>query len=870
MVRSLAVLVGLLILVPNFSRAAATAGEAWTPDKLSAFFDGAKAASGSAVPVPADGAPAAPQGGVPPAGQAGQTAEGSQGASAVPAEEPRQTGAVPEGSRLNLAGPDDGSKGSASPVGTMGKAPPPLDEIAGSDWRTVGHIEDAVSDGNLSSREKQDFWDKLRNGAFWDDIGDQLCRKAKIPLKYDLNLGDVFHAKPSFERYLRTGVDGRMVLVDRAELAVGLGKGVPVLQSGSLGVSVSAGAEIRGASWVMRPLKGAKACKELDELVDFREVKTVYPLKASRFKAMQVGELWAMPLTLRATFGAGVGYPVAGVTPVTVSWGYSREGGVNVTVRRLAPDTLRVRIRIDHARVTGPAIGLDYSITGAHFYDEYKTSGQDWAEDNMGGFVGKQVFRLVERPIRRELERYLALRLQWLTQFVKEDHAVIEFVLDPNNDKQMNGLEELLSGGKFEVIDSLYQRLKVAGQAWLNLDTLKDQMPQLAETYDAALKELGSGARTFLGTERAESVIKGFRLKFPFLFDYKRNSGVRDDKITMMDDTGGEYGIYKGHRESESGFIGVPFLGQVYNYNQRRSVMTYVHTAKDGKADAAGLVFIQQAGYTSHSEDSARSLAVDAHDVMALVGTKGQGLNPRTALPLDNVFPMTPRKEEEWTSDGPPPTKDTGPVYDRGMGAFTLVLGPKAVEEILNAKPEDILRSYVVASDSWEKDAIRWALDNGKIKADGSVEYEWRKSPYYQRYRSSDDSQNDPEYAVRYALSDAKKLVRRIQEIRAMRPDGSTEPEAANRQAQALRDIMAGKGKGSLDMEYEEMLKIFVQLTEAKNVTAEFLVSAKPKAKKKPVIEGRYLLNRGMEDDASLKALAETANKFNRPSEYSD
>ncbi|MFA6318796.1 MAG: hypothetical protein WC943_15415, partial [Elusimicrobiota bacterium] len=529
-----------------------TASEAWTPERLSAFFDGAKASPAAVVSpdgvpaVPVSTGPAGTLDGGPGNGTAGagpqEGAAGSQGA-----------GAVPPGQRLNLADPDSGTK--ASQVSPMGKVPP-LDEIAGSDWRTVGHIEDAVSDGNLSSREKQDFWDKLRNGAFWNDIGDQLCRQAKIPLKYDLNLGDVFHTKPGFERYLRTGVDGRMVLVDRAELGISLGKGVPVLASGALGVSVSAGAEIKGMSWVMRPLKGAKACKELDELVDFREVKTVYPLRADRFSAMQVGELWAMPLTLRATFGAGVGYPVAGVTPVTVSWGYSREGGVNVTVRRLDPDAIRVRIRIDHARVTGPAIGLDYSITGAHFYDEYKTFGEEAARDSMGDLVGKNVFKLVERPIRKELEKYLALRLQWLTQYVKEDHAVIEFVLNPNDAKQMKGLEDLLSGGKFEVIDSLYQRLKVAGVAWLNLDTLKDQMPQLQETYDAALKELGAGARTFLGTDRAESVLKGFRLKFPFLFDYKRNSGVRDDKITILDDAGGEYGIYKGHKESERGCIG--------------------------------------------------------------------------------------------------------------------------------------------------------------------------------------------------------------------------------------------------------------------------------------------------------------------------
>ncbi|MBI5881700.1 MAG: hypothetical protein HZB91_01115 [Elusimicrobia bacterium] len=828
MTRFLTVLVGLFILVPG--RGEAASAEAWTPERLSAFFDGAKAGPGAGVPVPA-----------------------------------------PSGQRLNLADPDGGDKGSPSPanIQIQGKVTP-IDEIPGSDWRTVGHIEDAVSDGNLSSREKQDFWDKLRNGAFWNDIGDQICRQAKIPLKYDLNLGDIAHVKPSFERYLRTGVDGRMVLVDRAELGLSIGKGIPILTSGALGVSVSGSAEIKGMSWVMRPLKGAKACGELDELIDFREVKTVYPLRADRFAAMQVGELWAMPLTLRASFGAGVGYPVAGVTPVTVSWGYSREGGVNVTVRRLDKDALRVRIRIDHARVTGPAIGLDYAITGAHFYDEYKTLGENAARDSMGDLVGKNVFRLVERPIRRELEKYLAMRLQWLTQYIKEDHAVIEFVLDPNDAKQMKGLEDLLSGGRFEVIDTLYQRLKIAGQAWLNIDTLKDQMPKLQETYDAALKELGAGARSFLGTDRAESVVKGFRLKFPFLFDYKRNSGVRDDKITILDDSGGEYGIYKGHKESERGFIGIPFLGQVYNYNQRRSVMTYVRTAKDGKADAAGLVFVQQAGYTSHSEDSARSLAVDAHDLMKLVGTRGQGTNPKTALPLDKVFPMTPRKEEVWDSNGPPPGKDTGPNYDRGMGAFTLVLGPSAVEDILNAKPEDVIRSYVVACDSWEKEAIRWALDNGKFKADGSVEYNWRKSPYYQRYRSSDETQNDPEGAVRWALADAKKLVKRLQEIRAMRPDGSTDPKAAEMQAQAVRDIVAGKGKGSLDLEYDEMLKVFVQLTDAKNVTAEFLVSAKPSAKGKPVVEGRYLLNRGMADDEALKALAETSNKFNRPSEYSD
>ncbi|MBI5209613.1 MAG: hypothetical protein HY927_06515 [Elusimicrobia bacterium] len=828
--------------------------EAWSAERLDSLFDGALAAAGTPLPVPAQAA------GVSPGAAPDQAA-------AAPDSDPGKVSPVKGVSstgRVNLSGPDeDAGKSPVSPMGLR----PPVDEIPNSDWRTVGHIEDAIADQNPSSREKQDFWDKLRNQAFWHDVGDQLCQQAKIPLDYALKVGDHLSGKPGFQRSLRTGVDGKIVLVDRAELRLSLGGSLKATELAGSPVSVSAGVDIIGMSMVARTLKGAKACRELDELVDFRTIKMVYPLEADRFEKMEVGELWSMPLVMRASFGAGVGYPVAGVTPVTVSFGYSREGGVNVTLRRLDKDSLRVRIRIDYARVHGPGVGLDYTVTGTHWYEEYRVLGRDLAKDSMGELIGeKLVFNALDRNIRRELEKFLALRLRWLTQWVREDHALIEFILNPNDKEQMKGLEELLAGGRLEVIDSMYKRFKTAGMAFLDMKDLKDQMPDLRKSYDEALRALETGVRSFTGTDRAESLVHSFRLKFPILFDYSRNAGKRDDKITVLDDAGGEFGIYRAHKESSKGFLSVPFLGQLFNYNARRSVMTFTHKDKDGAALPPSVIFVHQEGYTKQSEDNARSLAVEVSEIMQLAGTRGQGVNPRTALPLDKVFPMTPRQDTPWTEDGPP-ARDTGPSYARGMGAFTVVLGEKAISDILNAKPEEVIRAFVAASDSYEKEALRWAVANGKVASDGAVDFDWRKSPYYRPWSPSDENQSDPEGDVRRSLRDAGKLVRRLQEARALRPDGSSDPGEANRQAQALRDIV---GSGAGGMAYDDIMKVLVQLTDAKNVSAEFVVSAKPGEKKKPVVEGRYLLNKGLEEDRSLTLLAEVSNKFNPPSEYSD
>ena len=140
-------------------------------------------------------------------------------------------------------------------------------------------------------------------------------------------------------------------------------------------------------------------------------------------------------------------------------------------------------------------------------------------------------------------------------------------------------------------------------------------------------------------------------------------------------------------------------------------------------------------------------------------------------------------------------------------------------------------------------------------------------------YRGFSDAQeaNDADgfaAGVRTKFNFAIRLARQMQEIAALRPRDSSDTQAARRQSEALKNVVAGSlGHG---VTYEHMMRVLIQLTDPKEVAAEIVVQAAPKKKGAVPVSGRYLYNRGLNEDPVLKRLYETAAKFNPPSTFSD
>jgi len=668
-------------------------------------------------------------------------------------------------------------------------------------------VPGAGSPGDPTAREKTDFWDKVRSRSFWDELGETVCKGAKVPLRADLPLPEGFRAKPEFQRYLRPDPEGRMLLVDKAKLDIGLSRGVKAMDMAGVSVPVSLQAEVAGLSAVTRPLESAKACDELGRLADFRTVKTVYPLRADRFAAMKKGEIWTLPLVIRAGFGASVNGKAGGV-PVTVSFGYSREGGVNVSLRRLDEKTLRVRIRLDHAQVYGPSAGILFTV---------------WGKDFAGFRPESQVLQSVEKRVARQVEGYLTARLGWMAQRMNEDHALIEFTLDPREQEQMAGLQELLAGGDLEVLDTMSKKLKTAGAAFVHSKDFKEGLGELKRGYDHALGSMGDGRRSFAGTSRAEETVSGLALRIPLLFSAGLSSGKRGEHISVLDGQGGEFHLYRAHRESSRSSLELPLAGSLSNHDSRRSVLSFTHADGSGRASSPAVVFVLQDGYALQPEWNARSLAETADGVMRLAGARGRGENTRAGLPLTRIFPRS---------------ADGSTQYRRGTAAFTLVLGERAIQDVLAADARDVLRAYAAAqTDERTRLAMGRVLESGRMTAPGIRE------------------------EVRVGLYYAGELARRLESIRRLGTDSKA-------QAKALRDLVAGAtGYG---LSYENVMRVLVQLVDPSRVSAEFALSAEPYDGRRRRAGGRYLFNGGADADPMLRLLSETSGRFGKPVEYSD
>lgn len=848
-------LAAIVVCLQGLTALPVQAAEAWSADRLGGLFDGSAARIRQVNDV-SDGQ--------------GKKATADPAVASSPANPPEDLRGQGEG---RTASPAGALKGDPLAPEADPDAKPPIEEIPQSDWQAVGKISDSISSKNPSAREKEAFWDHLRNSSFWSDIADTLCKEAKIPVSQNLRLGGVASVSPKFERFLRTGLEGRMILVDRARLRLGLGYGygLPEFVNG-VGVSVSVGSELDGYSLVVRPLESKRACNELDSLIDLRTIKSVLPLDADRFAAMKVEELWTIPVIFRANFGVGVGATVSQV-PISLSWGYSRQGGSSVSLRRLAEDQLRVRVRIDYARFQGPSAGVVYSIFGEDF-QQFRRDGKETAGDLLGNLVGKDVaWGLLDRELRRYFERYMRAHLTWMAQWSKEDHAMIEVMLDPTDKAQMKVLEELLAGGKIDVLDTLVKMSKTASKTFLHLKELREEMGELKKSYEEAFGAAGRNIPVYGATSKILGFLHHIRLKLPVLMDLSYSWGNREERLTIFDETGGEFNIYRAHSESSNGFLDVPFVGRVINYHQRRSVLAFTHEDDKGESTPPAVVYVHQEGYTVQAEEIARNLALTVDGMMRLAGTKGRGENAKSGLPLDRVFPLIPPEPEpeefrpEFLREAR--KERASPQYRRGMSAFTLALGEKALNDILDSSTEEVVRSYVRAqAGNPDGPSMRWVVEHGKILPDGRVEYDDRALQEFLGPAEARLDERRGQDGVRMEFDYARRLVVTLRNIRKMRPADSKDPKSAQKQAEAVRNLIAGSlGYG---LSYEDIMRILVQLVDPAHLSAEYIVSAQPSEKKNPKVEGRYLFRRGLEEDDALTKLSEATSRVNRPSEYTD
>ncbi|MBI3552332.1 MAG: hypothetical protein HY077_07425 [Elusimicrobia bacterium] len=711
---------------------------------------------------------------------------------------------------------------------------------AGSDWELPAPTPTptpigGISDKDPGSHEKLSFWDRLNRDFSREGLVEEVCRKIDIPVDFGFGVGPL-SARPSYHRSIQRFPAGQLALVDEAGLSLGLSYGVPIPNFGGPGISVSFGAGLEGRSMVIRPLEHKKACEELTRLIDLRDLKTVLPMEAKRFRAMTVGEVWKAPIILRASFALGASYPI-GPGAASVSFGSSRSGGMSVSLNRLAERDLRLRLRIDYAEVKGPSGGVALRVDGGDF-DQYRTLSGDEVKGSLG-FAGPLARSGLNGSLLNPLANFLVARLNLFAQWTKGDHALMEFVLDPENEEQMKALERLLKEGDIRVFDTLWKGTKDAALAFSNITPSLSQFRKVEERYAAAL----AAKSAYAAQDRATGSSLGLSLKIPFLLDLAVNSGKQRDKVTVVDGSGGHFDIYRAHHELNRGTIGVPFMGTLVRHNSRDSVVAVSRRDSRGVEEPPVVVYVQQEGFTRVMDSIVEGMVERADAVMRYAGTRGRGTNPRTSLPPG-----------PWTRTPPPEPNEGGPqgrLYKKGVMALTITLNDRAISSLKAASAEDIVRSYInTVKDPEPRRALDWAIDHGTVRPDGWLDCD-------ETGLAGQLRQENALRDVRFRLYIAQTLVEDLRRLRQ-----SPNP------AEKLRDIVAG----SIQFSYDDVMKVLVQLVDPADLSAEFMIAADATAEKnqKGKVAGRLMIHEKNAESATVTEMNKTLGRFSPPSKLTD
>lgn len=705
----------------------------------------------------------------------------------------------------------------------------------GNWWREVPP-EGAVGDGNPSAPDKIDFWDKLQEKAF-----DEFCKLVEVPLSQKLQFGPNAGTSIGYHRRLRRLPTGNFAVLDQAKLGLSLGWAQELAQISDIPLMLSISARLEGESFILRPLESRKSCDEIDRLLNPLDAKTTLPFKGERISAMQVGEIWRIPLTLTIGGAVGSGTELTTALPISVTIGGSGQGRASVSLNRLAEDKVRFRLRLDQALIRDAGGGVTASIATYQF-------GLPEVENIL--------LRFLTREAARQLNRYLALALHGGVSSRQGVNTVLEFVLDPRDRDQMEKLSKAIAGD-LGLIDQLWRIAREARDQLTRREAAKEELVEERDRHEAAL---GKDAE-FAGMDVYDRDRKSWGFRLPLLFRFGGSSGRDQDKITILDEAGGRFDIYRADKRNERAFIDIPFLGQIYKNHRERAAQVFTYRDASGRVEQPLAIYVEQQGFLRAGEGSAKAMAERADELMRLAGTKGQGRDPRGALPLERIAPPPPPGTEGagGGSSFPPSGKTEEALYfPRGMSAFTLAFNQKAVSDILSASPLVVLRAYANALSGLARRMMEWMVDNATL-AGGLLEYDDFRLMEAMGLDWHQD-QGDANWARSQAADHAKTAMAVTRDLASAA--ALAEP---GQRAQAFRDLLAGNGESGLA--YDELLRVLVQLVDPLDLSGEFFAFMVREGGGRPKEELRLRLAlHGQGQHPLLEAAAQARNRFVEPS----
>ncbi|MCM2304784.1 MAG: hypothetical protein NDJ72_08785 [Elusimicrobia bacterium] len=690
-------------------------------------------------------------------------------------------------------------------------------------------IGPTTPEGGFSAPERVIFGEKMR-----ERVLDQLCRHVK--LKYDYNLpGDFGGTGAGFKRWLAPLPDGRLTIVDEERLSVGYGHGFSKVLSEAVGVTAGlwVGGRIEGSSMVIRPLEGKATCKEVDRLVDLRDIKTILPFKAERVTAMKVGELWRMPFRLTVGHTESIGDVLAENLNVSISFNGTEAGAATLTVFRLSESQLRFRYRVDRVEIRTKGANLVQTIPAIEFAS-----------------LGSNILaNLVDHELAKQLRRYTSAGLGFSNAKSQGKRVMLEYIVDPRDPAQAEAVAQALHGNFHSLVKMGWKM----GTQQATDESTEEAYLRLKDEHD---KELGPAK--FAAIDAYNQKAKSITLNLPFLTSQNWSSLRSDNTTTRYTDEQGHIHFERADKSRQSEYFNIPWVGPLVKDQVQRDVQVVTAARAGEEYSTPIVVYLQQHGFLRATESSVRERAKELSDIMALAGTRGNGPNPRLAVPLEKHFPEPPAPEPSHDFDRH--SSGNGESANRkGAIAFTLVFNQEAVKQMAAATAEDIMKSYAATVDSLP--AAKWLLANGAHNPkNGKVEYDWRAAR-----KAFPDRDNDMRGGGGSRSYEEGEIEHMAKVAAGLIADLAAARDAKDNEARSVALAKAFGGLGESGLPYDEAVRVFVQLVDPMNLTADFTAKV-DRPKKEGDLSLHFALKKGRPDNVLLQLAGEAKSRFAEPS----
>ncbi|PIP82016.1 MAG: hypothetical protein CO113_00495 [Elusimicrobia bacterium CG_4_9_14_3_um_filter_62_55] len=713
--------------------------------------------------------------------------------------------------------------------------------VPGSDWVSL-EPDDDLGDSDPAAGDDDRFWDRLNDRAF-----DQVCKSLKLKLKQKVDIAEYGETGIEVNRRLRRYPTGTFAIVDRAKIELSLTHSEKLLDIvDHVPVSLRLGARWWGESIVVRPLAGKKSCDELGTLLKVWDFKTILPAKTERVQQMAVGEVWKMPIYLRMGFGAGVGYANEDM-PVSIEFGRDKEGSATVSLYRMSEDKLRFRIRLEQAKILTKGGSVVHYVPAVAF-----------GLPSVEIFLVKQLVGLIDRQIARELNQYTAVQLGLTHENRDGNRLLLEFILDPRDDRQMEQLMQVLRGDLHTL--SVLRRMVSNSVKILRDDrNAREKLDDISRKYGETVGRDPS----FAGLDEYERDTGNFRFVLPFLVDHRSHDGVEKDRYVIADDEGTEVRVHRVNDGGETAWFDIPFLGQWVKHNEQKTAQVFTFKDATGAQSEPVAVYVHQEGFLRKGAPTARGMVEKADEVMKYAGVAGAGTNARTRLPVEDLFPKgslyNERRGPRSNGKGFENTR-TAKGYKRGVMTFSLAFGAKAVRDVVFAPADTVLKAYANTLSGQDQRIMMELIRQGQIGPDSKLRYNTNKV-----VRAVGGSvfgkggQNDRQ-DVYWVAQKASDILRDLAKVRA-----ANDPDE---RARLFAKVLGGEAKS--DLAYDSILKVFVQLVDPMDLSAEFYVRVDKKQKGEKDVDRRFAYNREMDDAELVAGMSRTRRRFEPPPELND